>query len=57
MGTTVQQPVSLDAVRQEPDEQEEEPAPVPSDKTPQEFYVEITMRADVRAILEDLATA
>ncbi|MGH2618472.1 MAG: hypothetical protein ACRDJC_24845 [Thermomicrobiales bacterium] len=32
------------------------PTPVPSDKTPQAFYAEITRRADVRAILEELAS-
>jgi hypothetical protein len=35
---------------------EEKPlAEGPSDTTPQEFYVEITRRADVREILEELA--
>ncbi len=31
-------------------------APVHSQKTPQEFYAKITKRADVRAIMEELAT-
>jgi hypothetical protein len=30
-------------------------SPQPSTKTPQAFYAEVTRRADVRAILEDLA--
>lgn len=36
---------------------EDRPTPggIPSDKTPQEFYAEMIARADVRAILAELA--
>ena len=40
------------------DQEREAPAvalPRPSNKTPQEFYGEITKRPDIRAILEELA--
>jgi hypothetical protein len=45
-----------DASMHESSEPEVQPGPVPSDKSPQEFYEEITKREDVRAILEALAT-
>ena len=40
---------------EEQESTESPPAGRPSDKTPQEFYTEITRRADVREILEELA--
>jgi hypothetical protein len=57
MGTKIHRPESPVAPRQEPDEEQRPSAPVPSDKTPQEFYAEITKREDVRAILKALASA
>jgi hypothetical protein len=53
--TTTQEPAAPTAQREQPTETESRPAPIPSDKTPQEFYAEITKRPDVRAILEELA--
>jgi hypothetical protein len=43
-------------LQEEPSEDQPSPAPIPSEKTPQEFYAEITARSDVRRILEELAT-
>jgi hypothetical protein len=56
MDTTTQQPPPPVAEAAQPTEQQGNPAPVPSQQTPQEFYAEITKRPDVRAILEELAT-
>jgi hypothetical protein len=44
------------ATRDQQTEPQQPPTLVDSQKTPQEFYVEITKRADVRAIMEELAT-
>lgn len=55
MGTTTEQLEVPAAAQQEPDEEQRPAAPVPSDTSPDEFYAEITKRADVRAILEELA--
>jgi hypothetical protein len=54
METTVQQRKVSAATQQEPDDEQPTP-PIPSDTSPDEFYAEITKRADVRAILEKLA--
>lgn len=56
MDTTIQQLHPPQTAQEQQGEQQRPPEPVPSDKTPQEFYAEITKRADVRAILEELAT-
>ena len=55
MDATIQQPAAPIAEPDHPSEQPDTPVPIPSAKTPQEFYAEITQRPDVRAILEELA--
>lgn len=45
-----------EAAQEQPAESQRPPMLVPSDTTPREFYAEITKRADVRAILEELVT-
>jgi hypothetical protein len=55
MNTSIAQPMPPVANEDQPAEQHENSEPIPSDKTPQEFYEEITKRPDVRAILEELA--
>ena len=55
MDATIQQQTPPGTAQAEPTEQQEEPVLIPSDTTPEEFYAEITKRADVRAILEELA--
>ena len=54
--TTIQQTNTSEVMAEDAKEPREPQAPIPSDTTPQEFYAEITKRADVRAILEELAT-
>jgi hypothetical protein len=44
------------ALQDQPSEEQCPPAPIPLEKTPQEFYAEITARSDVRTILAELAT-
>jgi hypothetical protein len=56
METMIQQTNSPTATQDQQTEPQQPPAPVLSQKTPQEFYVEITKRADVREIMEELAT-
>jgi hypothetical protein len=53
--TTIQQPDPPTATQDQQAEPQRPPALVDSQKTPQEFYAEITKRADVRAIMEELA--
>jgi hypothetical protein len=55
METTIQQTDSPTATQDQQTEPQRPPALVDSQKTPQEFYAEITKRADVRAIMEELA--
>jgi hypothetical protein len=52
--TKLQQIIPCDTSQEESEEQS--PVDAPSGKTPQEFYEEFTRRADVRAILEALAS-
>jgi len=56
MDLTVSHPYPLPVLQEEPSEEQLSPAPIPSERTPQEFYAEITSRQDVRTILEELAT-
>jgi hypothetical protein len=56
METLILQADPPTATRDQQTEPQQPQAPVLSPKTPQEFYVEITKRADVREILEELAT-
>jgi hypothetical protein len=56
METPILQANPPTATRDQQSEPQQPPAPVLAQKTPQEFYVEITKRADVRAIMEELAT-
>jgi hypothetical protein len=56
METTIQQMDSPTTARDQQTEPRLSPTPVLSEKTPEEFYAEITKRADVRAIMEELAT-
>lgn len=56
MDTTIQQPSPPLTAQEESSEPPPPPALVPSNKTPQAFYAEITKRPDVREILEELAT-
>jgi hypothetical protein len=56
METTTQQTIPPNATQDEQTEPQRPQVPADSQKTPQDFYVEITKRADVRAILEELAT-
>jgi hypothetical protein len=55
IATTIQQQNAPDGDQEDLTEQCP-PGPVPLDNTPQEFYAEITRRADVQAILEELAS-
>jgi len=54
--TTIQQTNPPTATQDQQPDPERPLALVDSQKTPQEFYAEITRRADVRAIMEELAT-
>lgn len=54
--STIQQPNPSETAQEQPTEDQRPVTSIPSGKTPQEFYAEITKRADVRAILEELAT-
>ena len=56
METTIQQQDPPTATQDQQTEPQRPLSPALSPKTPQEFYVEITKRADVRAIMEELAT-
>ena len=56
MESAIQQQDSPTTARDQETEPQLSPTPVLSEKTPQEFYAEITDRADVRAIMEELAT-
>ena len=56
METSIQQANTHVVAPEDPIEQREPQAPLPSEMSPQEFYAEITKRADVRATLEELAT-
>lgn len=56
METTIQQTNPPTATQDQQTEPQRPLTLVDSQKTPQEFYVEITKRADVRAIMEELAT-
>jgi hypothetical protein len=56
METTIQRKAPLTATQDQQTEPQRPLSPVLSPKTPQEFYAEITKRADVRAIMEELAT-
>jgi hypothetical protein len=56
MDTTIQDAEIPTTAQEQPIEHDQTPAPVPSDKSPHDFYVEITKRPDVRAVLEELAT-
>jgi hypothetical protein len=40
----------------QPADEHRAPVPIAAEKTPQEFYAAITIRADVRAILNELST-
>ena len=55
METSIQQTDPPTATQDQQTEPQRPPALVDSQKTPQEFYAEITKRADVRAIMEELA--
>jgi hypothetical protein len=55
MNTAIVQPMPPVANEDQPTAQQENSEPIPSDKTPQDFYEEITRRPNVRAILEELA--
>jgi hypothetical protein len=54
--TTIQQTNPPTAAQDQQTEPQRPLASVDSQKTPQEFYAEITMRSDVQAIMEELAT-
>ena len=56
METTIQQTNPPTASQEQPTELQRPPAPIIPQKSPQEFYAEITKRADVRAIMGELAT-
>ena len=53
---TIQQTRPSTATQDEQTKPPQPPAPFLSQKTPQEFYAEITKRPDVREVLEELAT-
>ena len=54
--STIQQTHPPTATQDEQAKSQLPPAPVLSQKTPQEFYAEITKRPDVREVLKELAT-
>jgi hypothetical protein len=54
--STIQQTHPPTATQDEQAKSQLPPAPVLSQKTPQEFYAEITKRPNVREVLEELAT-
>jgi hypothetical protein len=54
--TTIQQEDPPRATQDQQTKPQQPQTPVDSQKTPQDFYAEITKRADVRAIMEELAT-
>ncbi|MDQ3692110.1 MAG: hypothetical protein M3464_00580 [Chloroflexota bacterium] len=56
IGTNVQQCNPLVTAQEQLTESQRSPMPIPSDKSPQEFYDKTTQRPNVRAILEELAT-
>lgn len=55
MGATIQQPDLPLGTGPEPGEEQQPELSTAFGKTPQDFYSQITKRADVRAILEALA--
>ena len=54
--STIQQTHPPTATQDEQAKSQLPPAPALSEKTPREFYAEITKRPDVREVLEELAT-
>jgi hypothetical protein len=56
METTIQQTSPPTATEDQQTDPQRPRVPVDSQKTPQDFYAEITKRVDVRAIMEELAT-
>jgi hypothetical protein len=55
METNIQEPEPQTATPPKPGEEQQSTPLTPSEKTPQEFYVEMTKRKDVRVILQELA--
>ena len=56
LDTTIQQTDPHTIIEDQQTEPQPSPAPVLPQKTPQEFYAEITKRADIRVVMEELAT-
>ena len=53
--TTIQQEDPPSATQDQQTDLQQPQTPVDSQKTPPDFYAEVTKRADVRAIMEELA--